>query len=294
MTGLPDTGLPDVLQGILAGPDSAFAGKGAGQASRSSDLIARAMELHGPGVLLSAGLLLHKSAVTPTLACLRRDPDPRVIAAKLMRLEGYFRAPHRTRVEQAGSGRWDCTRESSGSPSGLGENCLIAGALMGLLRDTGHGNIAVTIGGSRIEARDVLRASLAEGETGARFTITWTGRDVPPPAPEPESPALSDHLAALLDTDIGRSWRIGGCAQALGLPARSLQRYLKAEGSSFSSVLRQARMRAAAVLLADPAVSLAETGFCCGYADQAHFQRDFRRAMGTTPKRFRGIGAILQ
>ena len=228
-----------------------------------SALIPQAMERHGPGLLLSAGLLLHRAEVTPTLACLRQDPDPQMIAAKFMRLEGYRHAACRTRISQDG-GRWDCTRESRGTAAGLGQNCLIAGALMGLLKDTGHGNIAVTIGGRRIEARDVLRAGLPAGETGTSFTITWTGRDLPLPAPEPDSPELSAHLAALL-----------------------------AEGLSFSEVMRQTRMKEAARLLADPAVSLAETGYCCGYADQAHFQRDFRRAMGMTPTRFREIGAVI-
>lgn len=257
-----------------------------------SALIPQAMERHGPGLLLSAGLLLHRAEVTPTLACLRQDPDPQMIAAKFMRLEGYRHAACRTRISQDG-GRWDCTRESRGTAAGLGQNCLIAGALMGLLKDTGHGNIAVTIGGRRIEARDVLRAGLPAGETGTSFTITWTGRDLPLPAPEPDSPELSAHLAALLATDTGRSWRIEDCAARLGLTTRSLQRYLKAEGLSFSEVMRQTRMKEAARLLADPAVSLAETGYCCGYADQAHFQRDFRRAMGMTPTRFREIGAVI-
>ena len=294
MAGLSSTGLVDVLRKVLSGADPAFAGNTGVQAPHRQELIAQAMDVHGPGLLLSTGLMLHTSRGTPALACLRQDPDPDVIAAKFMRLEGYFHARHRTRIFRADSGRWDCTRESRGAPSGLGENCLVAGALMGLLKDTGHSNIAVTISGRRIEARDVLRARLASGETGAQFTISWTGRDRPAPAPEPDSPALSDHLAAFLDMDTGRSWRIGECAAALGLSARSLQRYLKAEGQTFSSVLRQARMKAAVRMLADPAMSLAETGYCCGYADQAHFQRDFRRAMEMTPKRFRAVGAKPQ
>ena len=32
---------------------------------------------------------------------------------------------------------------------------------------------------------------------------------------------------------------------------------------------------------------LAEVGFLCGYADQAHFTREFRRRVGLPPERYR-------
>ena len=35
--------------------------------------------------------------------------------------------------------------------------------------------------------------------------------------------------------------------------------------------------------------SLAEIGYCCGYADQPHFQRDFRRALNMSPGEYRRV-----
>lgn len=294
MAGVLNTGLAEVLQRALAeaAPGSRIAAS-LEDTPVSAEITGRVLERRGPGLLLSAGLLF-RAPETPALTCLRRNPDPVVIAEKFMRLEGYCHARHRTRITAGPEGEWQCTRESQGPASGLGENCLAAGQLMALLKDTGYGNLSLAIGGRRIAARDLPGAGFQPGETGARFTIAWTARDLPDPVPEPESPALSGHLAALLDTDIGRSWRIGVCARVLGLQVRSLQRYLAAEGRSFSPILRQARMKAATRLLADPGITLAETGYCCGYADQAHFQRDFRRALKMTPKRFRETGAALQ
>jgi AraC-like DNA-binding protein len=37
-------------------------------------------------------------------------------------------------------------------------------------------------------------------------------------------------------------------------------------------------------------MSIADIGYWCGYADQAHFQRDFRRAVNMTPGRYREAG----
>jgi len=60
-----------------------------------------------------------------------------------------------------------------------------------------------------------------------------------------------------------------------------------AQGRTFSTVLRRARMRQATQLLTRSNVPLSEIGYCCGYADQAHFQRDFLRATNITPRVFR-------
>ena len=87
--------------------------------------------------------------------------------------------------------------------------------------------------------------------------------------------------------DAGRGWRIDSVAAIAGLAPRTLQRRLTETGWTFSALLRRARMRAASQLLVDPAVTLAEIGYCCGYADQAHFQRDFRRMTNMTPNAFR-------
>jgi AraC-like DNA-binding protein len=101
------------------------------------------------------------------------------------------------------------------------------------------------------------------------------------------APDMADRLAGILAGDVGRSWKIGDAASQMAISTRSLQRHLAADGRSFSTALRRARMSQATKLLTGTKTPLAEIGYCCGYADQAHFQRDFRRVTNMTPKRFR-------
>jgi AraC-like DNA-binding protein len=61
---------------------------------------------------------------------------------------------------------------------------------------------------------------------------------------------------------------------------------------TFSTALRTARIDEAARLLREEAASLAEIGYCCGYADQPHFQRDFRRALNMSPGDYRRVSLV--
>jgi len=47
------------------------------------------------------------------------------------------------------------------------------------------------------------------------------------------------------------------------------------------------RIEHAAALLRTPSLTMAEISLCCGFADQSHFAKSFRRLMGTTPRDFR-------
>ena len=76
-------------------------------------------------------------------------------------------------------------------------------------------------------------------------------------------------------------------APLLGRSARSLQRDIKSAGHSISSLVRGARSTEACHLLRGTEMSLSDIGYWCGYAEQAHLQRDFRRAVNMTPARYR-------
>ena len=68
---------------------------------------------------------------------------------------------------------------------------------------------------------------------------------------------------------------------------RTLQRRLGALGATFPGVVRAARAAAAGRLLAESALPLGAVGFACGFADQPHFTRQFRRQTGMTPAAYR-------
>jgi AraC-like DNA-binding protein len=80
---------------------------------------------------------------------------------------------------------------------------------------------------------------------------------------------------------------IGTVAARLGVSARSLQRRLAEEGTSFKGVLDGFRREVSRRLLSERDVAVYEVAFLLGYADPSAFHRAFRRWHGHTPKSFR-------
>ena len=244
----------------------------------------------GAGPLLAIGQALDLAGDNPILHTLRCSATPTVLAEKWMRLERYQHASNRTRITVSAP-RLSVERHAEHGQPVAAENALIAGLLTGLTARAGAIGVVLEIDGLALPAATLDAHADIAIASGARFAISW--RDWPEETPgrprDLEAPPPLDRLRQLLATDIGRAWRIGEAAPLVALSVRSLQRHLSDEGRSFSSVLRQVRTDAAGTLLADGSGSLAEIGYCCGYADQAHFQRDFRRALNMTPAEFRRI-----
>jgi len=254
-------------------------------------LIRRVVREQGTGLLLDVGQHLALADETPTLAVLAQPQQAEILAEKWMRLERYYHHAHRTRIVCERSNEWNCTRvsESASAPATQGENCLIAGVLLGLAGSIGLQGVRLQIDGKAYKPEKLRRLNLPKSQTLSHFQISWKSsryrpqdlRDTAMTAP------FSDRLADVLAEDIGRSWKIADAAQCMALSPRTLQRRLSAEHRTFSTVLRRARMRMATRHLTHTGTGLAEIGYCCGYADQAHFQRDFLRATNVTPRAFR-------
>ena len=76
-------------------------------------------------------------------------------------------------------------------------------------------------------------------------------------------------------------------AKALGIHARTLQRRLKDEGSSFEKIKDDARREWAESLLVQPAVTLSQIAQMLDYADSSAFSRSCRRWFGEAPRTYR-------
>jgi transcriptional regulator GlxA family with amidase domain len=77
-------------------------------------------------------------------------------------------------------------------------------------------------------------------------------------------------------------------ARALASSPRQVQRAFEEVGkTSFSTVLREARLRAAAELLAAQPLTVRQVSLLVGYRQPAHFAKAFRRRWGVTPAQYR-------
>lgn len=79
-------------------------------------------------------------------------------------------------------------------------------------------------------------------------------------------------------------WRT---AEKMGVSARTLQRRLRAEGSSFSRVLENLRRDLSEELLSNPDLAVSEVAFLLGYSEPSAFQRAFRRWRGMSPRSYK-------
>jgi AraC family transcriptional regulator len=103
--------------------------------------------------------------------------------------------------------------------------------------------------------------------------------------------SVLERVRQRLHDDPAESHGLASLAAEAGLHRAHLARAFRARyGVSIGEYLRQARVERAIAELSrssDAPVSLAELALRCGFADQSHFTRVFRRRTGTTPGRFR-------
>lgn len=104
----------------------------------------------------------------------------------------------------------------------------------------------------------------------------------------PASAAIEDVVRREIGLHLARGApSIDDIAAMLGQSGRSLQRRLKAVGTSFSDLLETAQHERALVLLADPELSASDVAVLLGFAEPSAFFRAFRRWTGTTPGTWR-------
>lgn len=107
------------------------------------------------------------------------------------------------------------------------------------------------------------------------------------PADQPE-PGLALAARQLIDRSPGPGRLTAeGLAASLGCSRTRLFDAFQAEGLSLADCIRQARMARARALLVEPARTVDEVAWLCGYADASSFGKAFRRLFGQTPGQWR-------
>lgn len=254
-------------------------------------LVDALLSAHGAVTLLRLGEAVNDLGDDPTLMALALAVDLHDLVRRWQRLERFVHSRHRVRIDASVPGRVVLAHVSLDRVQpGAAEDLLVFGLIVALA------NLRGTPG---------LRARFA-GERRWRYTATaWIERPLPrtvssweiawnpisaPIAPIPFT-AVGDGLLTgvreRIAADPGRSWTVGVLAAEAGLTARTLQRRFTQSQTSFRLLVAQARLAAAARLLATTAVATAEVAYICGYADQAHLTREFKRHTALTPARYR-------
>lgn len=99
------------------------------------------------------------------------------------------------------------------------------------------------------------------------------------------SPLLVE-LHACLDS-VGVKAPMAAVARALGLAARTLQRRLSEEGTSFAREVMAHRLREARARMLESDEPLTAIALDCGFASLQHFSAAFRKAEGASPAKWR-------
>ncbi|VAV94231.1 hypothetical protein MNBD_ALPHA04-720, partial [hydrothermal vent metagenome] len=94
---------------------------------------------------------------------------------------------------------------------------------------------------------------------------------------------------SVVEGDLSYAWKVDDLACILAFSKRSLQRYFQQSELNFSILLRAVRFQQASLRLADPAFSITDISYSCGFSDSAHFSRDFRKGVGISPSAYRQI-----
>lgn len=101
-----------------------------------------------------------------------------------------------------------------------------------------------------------------------------------------EPPATQQVMSAVIDGMAPQPPSLEAVARRMGMSRRSLQRQLRAEGSSYRKIVERIRMDLSERHLRDGRFSVDEVARLAGYADTSSFVRAFKRCKGQPPRQF--------
>lgn len=259
-------------------------------------LLAAVADAYGLLPLLRVGLVLPTMPADPAISALAAARDPADLFLRWSRLERFTHSRHRVVVREVGAHH--LVAEHVGLPHQRPAPCedaLIVGVLAALLERIGARGLSVRIG-----AHDSFGSGRwtlpAPEEPASLWTFSWDAIDILGPGGSAKCESGADAITSarrLLSADLGCRWTLTMLAQALKTSSRSLQRSLAADGG-FGGLFAAARSDAAANMLIEATLPLSIVGFACGYADQSHFTREFKRRTAFTPAAYRAAFAKFQ
>ncbi|MDS1605235.1 helix-turn-helix domain-containing protein [Escherichia coli] len=98
--------------------------------------------------------------------------------------------------------------------------------------------------------------------------------------------SFSSKVASLISLDIERKWYLNDVARLMHLSDSLIKRRLRDEGTSFSEILRGARMRFAKNLISLNIYTVNVIAKKCGYNSTSYFVSSFKEYYGVTPCKY--------
>ena len=148
-----------------------------------------------------------------------------------------------------------------------------------------------TVATSR-EMRRMLRLEHAATTEESCYEVAeWIQDYIEGKAPDThDTRPLLERLTNWMQTHFQESATLATASRAIGVSVSTLVHRLRREtGKTFKTLLVEIRLAEAKKLLATTALDLSEIGSTCGFFDQSHFTREFKRAINLTPGEFRKL-----
>ncbi|MCR4298459.1 MAG: helix-turn-helix transcriptional regulator [Gallionella sp.] len=255
------------------------------------ELLARVLDRFGRNGLVETGREVAAESAHPFVLALLAQPTLSRFLIAWMQIEVLAHAHNRVRVLDLRDHSLHLRRVRLGERDGcplVEEDMFILGVLQGFLARLGLGKF--TLSGPIVEeqghvwqlgfeqvappqmdnARPVGRIWCADGEIERSVFVVAANR-----------------VASEEPVDLAT------VARHLGLSSRSLQRRLAAAGTSFSNLMRAARVTmAGASVVEEQQTALTDIAYRFGFADSAHMCRAFREVVGCSPSQLARVARI--